>query len=130
MEVMVASMILVVAMMGVFGGLKRGYELVELSRDETRVSQILQSEIEDLRTHNWDYLAGLTADSTYEPDNRFTQEFGNRYSCRRIITNRATDQKQVQLIVSWTDVSGVTHQRDYITWITKNGVYDYYYRSF
>ncbi len=129
-EVMISSLVFAVVMMGVFGALKRGNDLVEHSRDETRVTQILQSELEDLRTKNWAELTALPASATYSPKGRFVAAFGNRYSCSRSISTRATDQKEVVVSVSWNDNNGMSHSREYKTWITKGGLSDYYYRSF
>lgn len=130
MEVMISTFLLAVVLAGVFSALKRGYDLIELSRDETRVSQILQSEMEDLRTKNWAALVALPADETYPPQGRFSSVFGDKYQCRRVIANRASGQKQVELTVTWTSLSGSQHSRQYISWITEDGLFDYYYRSF
>ena len=129
-EVMVAALLFAVIMIGVFGALKRGNSLIESSRDETRVTQILQSELEDLRTKNWTEISALPATKAYAPRGRFVGAFGSRYACARTISTRTTDQKEVVVSVSWTDDSGLSHSREYKTWITKGGLSDYYYRSF
>jgi len=129
-EVMISTFVLAIVMAGVFAALKRGYDLVEMSRDETRVSQILQSELEDLRTKNWAALTALPAEETYLPQGRFSSVFGDKYSCHRRIADRAPGQKQIELTVQWTSLSGTTHSRQYLAWITQDGLFDYYYRSF
>lgn len=129
-EVMISILVFAVLMVGVFGALKQGSDLAELSRDETRVTQILQSEIEDLRTKNWAAISAMASSETYAPTGRFALAFGNRYSCTRTISSRATDQKEVIVTVSWTDNSGSAHSREFKTWVTKGGLSDYYYRSF
>lgn len=129
-EVMVAAFVFSVLMAGVFGALKQGTDLAELSRDETRATQILQSEMEDLRTKNWAALIAFPSSESYSPSGSFVASFGGRYSCVRTITNRGTNQREVTVSVSWEDNSGKTHARDFKTWITKGGLSDYYYRSF
>ncbi len=46
---MVAMVVILVIFAGGFGALSYGNKLIETARDETRASQVLQSEIEDLR---------------------------------------------------------------------------------
>ena len=47
-----------------FGALAQGNRLIEISRDETRAYQILQSDIEDLHTLSWveDTPSGVKVD--------------------------------------------------------------------
>ena len=52
-ELMISTVVLLVIFAGGFGALHQGNRLIEIVRDETRAGQILQSEIEDLRTLNW-----------------------------------------------------------------------------
>ena len=52
-ELMISTVVLSVIFAGGFGALHQGNRLIEIARDETRAGQILQSEIEDLRTLNW-----------------------------------------------------------------------------
>ncbi len=128
MEVMISAVLFAVIMLGAFGALKRGSDLVELSRDETRVTQILQSRLEDLRRENWAALIARPTTETFTPASKFVAAFGNKYTCTQTISSRATDQKEVVLVVSWAK-GGVTYSREYRTWITKGGLSDYYYRS-
>ncbi len=122
--------VMLVIFAGGFGALHQGNKLVEIARDETRASQVLQSEIEDLRTLDWASLNALNADATYSPQSSFTDAYANRYSIRRKITNRSSTERKVVLEVSWTDNRGTDHMREYITLVAKDGLYDYYYRSF
>ena len=50
MEVMIATFLVLIVFAGGFGALAQGSRLIEISRDETRASQFLQSEVEDIRT--------------------------------------------------------------------------------
>ena len=53
-----------------FGALAQGNRLIEISRDETRAKQILQSDIEDLHTLNWaeETPSGVKLDSPRTTD--------------------------------------------------------------
>lgn len=66
-EVMVSTLLMMIIFGGGFGALVHGNRLIEASRDETRASQILQSEVEDLRTYDWTALTALDAEASYSP---------------------------------------------------------------
>ena len=127
---MIATFLVVIVFAGGFGALAQGNRLIEISRDETRASQVLQSEVEDLRTYNWDALIALPAEAKYSPQSSFTDAYAERYDVTRVITTRSTTERLVTLFVTWNDNRGTPHTREYITLITQNGLYDYYYRSF
>ncbi|MBD5781800.1 prepilin-type N-terminal cleavage/methylation domain-containing protein [Pelagicoccus sp. NFK12] len=131
-EAMVAMVIASVALVGVFGGLGRSFELIEESRDSTRVAQIIQSELEDLRTLSWSEVAALPENSGwFTPSSSFASEFGTRYSCYRQIFARGTgDQFVMRVWVKWTNSDGHTKLDNFMTLYTKGGFNDYYYRSF
>ena len=129
-EVMVAMVVILVIFAGGFGALSYGNKLIETARDETRASQVLQSEIEDLRTLNWASLTALNAEASYAPKSEFTDAYSSRYTVKRKIATRSTTEKRVTMAVTWTDNRGTSHTREYITLIAKDGLYDYYYRSF
>ena len=127
---MISTVVLLVIFAGGFGALHQGNRLVEISRDETRAGQILQSEIEDLRTLNWTELTSLNVKSQYDPQSSFTDAYAERYDVTRVITTRSATERLVTLFVTWNDNRGNPHTREYITLITQNGLYDHYYRSF
>lgn len=128
-EVMMASVIILVVLLAGFGALIQGNRLIEVSRDETRVSQVLQSEIEELRSYDWATLIALNAESTYAPNSSFTDSYSTRFTVKRKISTRSSLQKRVTMQVSWTDNKGTAHMREYITLISKDGLYDFYYRT-
>ena len=129
-EVVISAVLMMIIFGGGFGTLVHGNRLIESSRDETRASQILQSEVEDLRTYDWTTLTALDTESTYAPQSSFTDAFSMRYTVKRLISIRSLTQRRVTMQVSWTDSGGLSHSREYITLISKDGLYDYYYRSF
>lgn len=129
-EVMVSMVVLLVIFAGGFGALNFGNKLIETARDETRASQVLQSEIEDLRTMDWTGLTALNSEVSYAPKSEFTDAYSSRYAVKRKIATRSATERKVTMQVSWIDNRGTTHSREYITLIAKDGLYDYYYRSF
>jgi type II secretory pathway pseudopilin PulG len=129
-EVVIAMTLAMIIFAGGFGALAYGTRLVEISRDETRASQILQSEIEDLRTFSWAKLILEPTSKVSSPQTSFSDTYADRYSIKREIAARSATQKQVTVKVSWTDNRGTSHTREYMTLVTQDGLYDFYYRSF
>jgi prepilin-type N-terminal cleavage/methylation domain-containing protein len=129
-ELMISMVLLLVVSAGGFGALHQGNRLIEIARDETRAGQILQSEIEDLRTLNWSELTTLSSKAKYDPQSSFTNAYAERYDITRLITTRSATERLVTLFVTWNDNRGTPHTREYKTLISENGLYDYYYRSF
>ena len=129
-ELMIAVVILGMVFGSAFGVLGQGFNIIETSRDYTRVSQILQSEMESLRTKNWTELTALPAKAEFEPDPSFVLAFKDRYTCTRVLTKPEVDQRKILLIVSWKTRKGPLHTRFYTTKYTKNGINDFYIRTF
>jgi len=126
---MVAAGLLALVIAGTLGLLRQGLYYVELARDHTRIAQILQSEIEDLRTLNWSDLTSFNVDEEFTPEGTFVAMYGDRYTCNRLITTTDADQRQVEVSATWTDSHNREHSVSYFTRFTKEGLNDYYYRA-
>ncbi len=131
MELMMAVMILGLLFGGAITSLGYGFFEIELSRDSVRVAQMLQSEVESLRTKNWTQLEALKGTSTISPDYDISgaEIFGGKYTLIRQLTTSKTDQLQLTLKASWKDTRGLPHERKFYTIFTKDGLNDYYYRT-
>ena len=105
--------------------------MVELARDNTRVTQLIQSEVEDLRTLNWSDLVEMDGFQEVEAEGQFIQQFANDYYCYRYVrdSSETTDIKWVWVYASWTDSNNRTHWVYYFTQFSKDGLNDYYYRA-
>lgn len=136
-EVMIAAWILSVAFAALFGAVGQGMKMIEYSRDVTRVSQILMSEMEELRTLNFTDLEAMRDGSgwysVYKPDTEFNTEYNERYTVYRYVWTHPVDSAnmiRVILYVTWTAPgSGGWHYRMLTTDFTENGLNDYYYRN-
>lgn len=129
-ELMLGLMILTMAVAGIFSVLTHGMRMAENARDLTRVSQILQSEMENLRSMNWSDYEALVGSKSFHPESRFTDEFEGRYELTRNLMPWRSSQYLVFLTAKWSDNLGHDHERRYLTVFTENGLNDYYYRSF
>ena len=127
-ELMMAVVILGMVFGSAFGVLDVGFNIIETSRDYTRVAQILQSEMEAMRTKNWTQITALTT-GTFDPDPKFSAAFAARYTCGRIVEMPLLkpDQRKIELSVSWKPRKGPRLTRFYTTTYTKGGLNDFYY---
>ena len=151
MEVMVAMTLITLVLAGGIAALIQGDRIVEDARDVTRVSQVIQSEIEALRTKTWEDLDALTypSDSTrkFYPyykviplTGAFAAKYGDRYTLWRGVYYLDTngdgspgedDQIAVLVWVGWKPQKGAFYKwQRYYARFTRDGLNDYYYRAF
>ncbi|WP_309387389.1 PulJ/GspJ family protein [Cerasicoccus frondis] len=114
---------------GAFSGMKTGFDIVEEARDQARVTQLLQSEIERMRTLNWTDISALPAKETIALEGALASTYRNRYSFIRTIAANGSDRVLVTVTASWTN-SGRDRTLTMTTGFAQNGLYDYYYRAF
>ena len=129
-EVMISVAVLGLVFASLAATLTQGHLIIENARDETRVAQILQSELEDMRAKAWSDIDAMASPQQFTPQGNFVAAFFDRYTCERIINARKADQKEIILTVTWIDNKNINHSRKYTTYYTKEGLNDYFYRSF
>ena len=125
-ELLVGVMILGIVLATAFTGMQQGFYLLENARDNTLVSQLLQSEMENLRTMNWASINLMTSPSSFLPEIGSFSELEDRYTCQRLINTPKANQLQVVLSVVWTDSRGIDHLNNYVSYFSKDGLNDYY----
>jgi prepilin-type N-terminal cleavage/methylation domain-containing protein len=132
-ELMVAMVLFATVVAGGFSCLKMGLGLVENSRHSTRACQIMQSEIERIRSLPWgDKVDDVgifdlpASDLDVTIDSGFTVHSGyDVYTMSRVVTGSG-DSRVITLEVEWFDNGGRSHSRTYIAQYTKGGLYDYW----
>lgn len=124
-EVMVAMTIFALVIFSGFACLKMGLGLTENSRHNTRAAQIMQSEIERVRSLAWALITTLPAtDADVAVAAHFNQSIYDAYTMSRTVTGSG-DIRVITLDITWTDQSGNAHSRTYASQYTKGGLYDY-----
>lgn len=126
-EVMVAMTVLVLVFASTVSALTVAFRVVEDSRMDTLASQILQSEMENIRLKNWSEMEALPASDTFTVDSMLADASFHRFTCQRTVTNLGSNLKQVVLTASWTGTDGVPRTRRYLTYIGEGGLNDYFY---
>ncbi|MEO0796991.1 MAG: type II secretion system protein [Verrucomicrobiota bacterium] len=128
-ELMIGLTLMGVIFTGAFSGMKTGLDIVEEARDQARATQLLQSEIERMRTLNWSDITNLPATESITLTGSASNTYNNRYNFERSITSLGTGRVRVSVTASWNN-----GQRDrslsMTTGISENGLFDYYYRAF
>lgn len=128
-ELIVGMTLMGIVFAGAFSGIKTGFDVLEEARDHTRVTQMLQSELERLRTLNWNDLSSLPSTESVSLEGALAQAYRDRYTFTRQISSSGSDRYLVTVIASWEN-SGRERSLSMSTLYAKNGLYDYYYRAF
>lgn len=126
-EVLIASLVLSAVFVSSIAAMTMGYRMMESARFNTLAGQVIQSEIETLRLMNWTQVSALPSSQAITIDNHMTQAGFNKFSGTRVVTNVRAKTKRIIVAVQWTAISGQSHTKRYTTFMTKDGLNDYYY---
>lgn len=108
-----ASVILVVAFMGMIQSITIGSEMLATARRQTIASQIISHETDKLRLKNWTYISALASAgaATYTSDssaiNTAITSSGVAFTLATTVATITTDLREVTFTVTWTK-SGTT----------------------
>lgn len=128
-EVIVAAGIFGLVITGGFAGVRVGFEIVDNSRHYTRVSQILQSEVESVRSLSWVDLNKLSTNKEIDINPQFSTSAYDAYTVRRRIYVESPTLRRVEINVAYATRSGRLVNLKYLTFFTEGGLNDYYYRK-
>ena len=129
LEVMIAFGVLALIFFSAMTVISRGFRMVEDARYNTLASQVLQSEVETLRLKNWAQLTALPASANYTISSDFSSAGFTGLSGVRKITSIRTDTRKIAISLTWKSSNQMPHTRYYVTYMSKNGLNDYYYRK-
>lgn len=132
LEVTMATFIMAFGLATALLTITGGFRAIDVARNMTLSSQVLQSEMERLRLMSWSDIAALTAKEQVDLSTVFTddKDLAARYTLVRVITDvtgKTGEMKEILLVVSWDNADGRTLSRQFRTYYTKDGLYDYYY---
>lgn len=139
LEVAIASSIMALGLATSIIVMQAGFKSVDVARDNTLASQILQSEMERLRLMAWDNPGTAARDSIRELPESETVSLGsmfttnaalaNRFQVTRTVTPdsaRPDDIRYITISVTWRTLDGRSQTRSFRSMYAKNGLYDYY----
>lgn len=111
-----------------------GFTRIENARHATRISQILQTEMETLRAMSWEEIETLVNDqgksSTFVVHFESSEDRIRDLVATRTIEDTKTNMKTITLTATWKDSKNTEHDLSYATWYGKEGLSDYYTRVF
>jgi Tfp pilus assembly protein PilV len=141
-EVAMASFIMAFGIATSIIALQMGFRAMDVARDETLASQIMQSEIERVRLWPWSKTtpAGVV-DSIIELPSTEAVNLATTFASNATVAKRfsvtrtvATDPleptrnvRYITIAVTWKSYDGRSHTRTFTTLYSKDGLYDYYY---
>lgn len=128
-ESLVAITVFSMVIAGGLIGVQRGFEIIDNSRHYTRVSQVLQSEVESLRTLSWIDMASLPASAEVTLSPKFDKNVYSLYTITREIVAEEADRKRIEVTVDFQNRRGRQVSLRYVTFFTSGGVNDYFYRT-
>ena len=128
-ELMVGSTVLTLVLAGSFSGLGQAFLIEENVQSSNFAVQLLQSEMDEIHLLNWNEISQLQGTGSFDPRKNFSTVPLRNYTCTRIVSSLGSTQKEIRLQVGWTDMRGRTHSQGYVTYYTKEGLFDYSYRA-
>jgi Tfp pilus assembly protein PilV len=131
-EVMMATFVMAMGITTSVIGITSSLKTLDVARNITLASQVLQSEMELLRLKNWADIAAMTGTSSVDLSSMFTGDAAltARFTLTRTVSDLAGkvgEMKNIQLVCTWTALDGRVISRQFSTYYTKNGLYDFYY---
>lgn len=124
LEVMIASIVLVLGIVTAITTLQRGFQSLDSARNLTSASQVMQSEMERLRLKNWTQIEDLQKASPALVPTEDT-----RFTCTLTIADLKTDMKEIVLRAEWRGYDGRPQTARLITRYGKSGLNDYFYTT-
>lgn len=125
---------------GIASGLiamQAGLKTLDVARGTTLASQLLQSEMENLRLQSWSDIEAqegtnevdLTVLLSDQPAAHAVADGFDFVVTRTVqdVAGREGDMMELILRASWKTIDGRTLNRSFRTIYTRNGLYDYYY---
>ncbi|MFI5356212.1 MAG: response regulator [Opitutales bacterium] len=130
LEVMVASIVLVLGITTAITTLQRGLQALDTARNYSYAAQVMQSELERLRLEDWTQIQALenAGVTTVTTDDTATAA-RSAFTCHRLITDEKDGMKQITLVSTWQNHDGRPHTAQFITRYSQNGLYDYLYTA-
>jgi Tfp pilus assembly protein PilV len=141
-EVALASFVMAFGIATSIIAMQTGFRALDVARDSTLASQIMQSEIERLRLMAWNNPGTVAIDSILELPASETVSLSSMFSANAALAAKFTvtrtvaaaadgtrpdDVRYITINVVWNSYDGRSHNRSFTTMYSKNGLYDYYY---
>src|SRR3954468_9110988 len=135
-EILVATAVLGVTFLSVYGAFSTGFAVIQVARENLRATQILQEKMKTIRLYTWDQIntAGFIPTNFVEyfyatgtnDDKSLTYTGTVSIASSGLAETYADDLKKVSIQVQWADRKA-TRTRTMKTFVTKHGLQYYIY---
>jgi prepilin-type N-terminal cleavage/methylation domain-containing protein len=132
-EIMVAIAVTGISFVSLYAGITAGVQVIQLSRENLRATQILVEKMETLRIKTWEQVTnGVDVPRIFTEDfyPNGTESHGIRYFGTLTVkplelwTNYDDDMRSVTVSLTWTNAR-VTRVRSMNSYISRNGMQNY-----
>jgi Tfp pilus assembly protein PilV len=138
-EVMMATVVLLIAIVGLFEAVTIGAGMLNVSRKQSIALQIIRTEIESVHLTAWPGFAPDstisfpvdTADTVAYPELKSLKNIGKGFTLTRtVVTIKSSPNwlKKITFSVSWSEPTGRAYSRTGYTYSAKNGINALYQR--
>lgn len=125
---MTASVVLVIGISGALVTLQRSLSSIAHARQLDLVSNVLQGELERIRTSGWRELETLQ-EAGVTPISAPAASAFARFICEREIRDLREDMKEITVRATWGGRDGRAHAATLVTRYSRSGLNDYYYTT-
>ncbi len=109
---------------GTLTAVAQGISLSEQIRSEKFAVEVLQAEMDHLRTMEWSQIEQLPTRSSFDPTLKFADSPLRDFAAERIITPRGNSQKEIRLILKWNGSrKGTANKREFVSYFSRKGEY-------
>ena len=129
---MMAAGVMALAITTSITTMQRSFLSLDTARKLTTAGQIMQSEFEKMRLQPWATIDAYSTTPTVIPiDSVFTSNayIGSNFTMTRSVSLVRAGMKQITLSMTWTNITGTSTTRSYVSYYGQNGLYDYFYNS-
>lgn len=148
-EALVASCVVAILFVSLYGGISAGFGMINAARENLRATQVMIDKMETLRLYNWSQISSFGTVTSYIPSS-FSEPFyppSTNYSDSSVSTsgaghgftyygtvavttagfaeNYAGSVVQFKITLKWTN--GIAHSNGMSTYIGQYGIQNYIY---
>jgi hypothetical protein len=127
-DVVVATWLLTVVVVGLFGAFSFGFSTIKISQEDVRASQIILQKLETLRVYDWSRITNgyfpATFTASYSTSGGVTYEGAIAIEPFPTAESYSNTLRQVTVSLAWVS-SGIPRYRVVRTLVSQNGIQTY-----
>lgn len=139
LEAVMATCVIAVMGTAIIGSINYGLSVMRLARENQRATQVMLEVMEVIRLYDWDQVTSWSTTppslppTAYDPSGAQGQQgvlyYGTLSLSSPVFTattpSYSTNMRQLTLNLQWTNSAGISHQRSFSTYISRDGLQNY-----